>query len=105
MKEWKEVINDNYTFISGGDIIWQPALGKPGKYFLDFAVCAKLDAVAYGSSTGTKNLPKTFHNDYKRILSKFKAIGVREDDTAKFFTKLLDRNVEKIFGSFVTDDI
>lgn len=96
MKKWKEVISDNYIFVSGGDIIWQPALGKPGKYFLDFAVCAKLDTLAYGSSTGTKNIPKSFYKDYKRILSKYKAIGVREENTAKFFTKLLNRKVEKV---------
>ena len=40
-KKWKKIIDQNMIFVSGSDIIWQPAFGTPGLYFLDFAMYEK----------------------------------------------------------------
>ena len=94
--DWKKVVHDNMAFISGSDIIWQPAMGRPGKMFLDFAAYDGLTRVSYASSTGAKTLPKKYYLQYKRVLRGFKAISTREQNAADFFSKLLNRPVTKV---------
>lgn len=96
MDVWQKVIDDETIFVSGSDIIWQPALGAPGKFFLDFAMYENLKRFSYASSTGTKSMPEKFYSDYKCIMNGFSSIGVRENNTAVFFEKLLGKKVQKV---------
>ncbi|MBO5163938.1 MAG: polysaccharide pyruvyl transferase family protein [Ruminococcus sp.] len=104
MGMWKRIIRDKVIFVSGSDIIWQPALGAPGRFFLDFAMYEDLKRFSYASSTGAKELPKKYYSDYKRVMSGFSAISVREQNTADFFSGLLGREVEKVIDPTLLHD-
>ena len=94
--EWKQIVKDRVAFVSGSDIIWNPAVGYPGFYFLDFACYAKLPCLAYASSVGALELPKKYHSAYRRYLNHFKAIGVRENATVKMFSEIIDKPLTKV---------
>ncbi len=102
--DWKKVVKDKFIFISGSDIIWQPAMGRPGRMFLDFAAYDGLTRISYASSTGAKILPKKYNAHYKRVLKGFKAISTREQNSADFFSKLLDRPVTKVIDPTLLHD-
>jgi len=103
-EQWNNIIKEKWSFITGSDIIWQPALGSPNKMFLDFAMYEDLPRVAYASSTGAKTLPEKYHKDYKRLLSGFRAISTREQNSADFFTELLGRKVHKVIDPTLLHD-
>lgn len=94
--QWKETIKKGTIFMSGSDIIWNPALGYPSYYFLDFASYAKQPCVAYASSVGALELPKKYHKAYRRILNRFVAIGVREKATIDMLSKVVDNRLTKV---------
>lgn len=102
--EWKKIVEEKMAFLSGSDIIWQPAMGRPGKMFLDFAVYDGLTRVSYASSTGAKTLPKKYYSQYKQLLQGFKAISTREQNSADFFSKLLNRPVAKVIDPTLLHD-
>ena len=104
MADWKKVVADKMTFIAGSDIIWQPAMGRPGRMFLDFAAYDGLDRISYASSTGAKELPQKYYAQYKRVLSGYKAISTREQNSADFFSKLLNRPVTKVIDPTLLHD-
>lgn len=95
-EEWENIIKERMIFISGSDIIWNPAFGYPGYYFLDFACFAKLPCLAYASSVGSLSLPNKYYNAYRRYLSKFLAIGVRENSTIDMLSKAVDVSFTKV---------
>ena len=104
-EKWNKIIRSNMIFVSGSDIIWQPAFGAPGMYFLDFAMYEKnLVRFSYASSTGAKTMPSTYEKDYKRLLSGFKAISTREQNSADYFSKLLGRPVTKVIDPTLLHD-
>ena len=96
MSQWKKIIAEKWIFITGSDIIWQPALGSPNKMFLDFAMFENLTRIAYASSTGAKKLPEKYYKNYKKLLKGFHAISTREQNSADFFSELLCRKVYKV---------
>lgn len=102
--DWKKIVDDKMIFISGSDIIWQPAMGRPGRMFLDFAAYDGLTRVSYASSTGAKKLPEKYYSQYKRVLKGFKAISTREQNSADFFTELLGRPVTKVIDPTLLHD-
>ncbi|MBO4878555.1 MAG: polysaccharide pyruvyl transferase family protein [Ruminococcus sp.] len=104
MDQWNKIIKEKWMFITGSDIIWQPALGSPNKMFLDFARFEKLTRVAYASSTGAKKLPEKYYRDYKKLLKGFKAISTREQNSADFFSELLGRKVYKVIDPTLLHD-
>lgn len=103
-EQWNNIIKEKWTFITGSDIIWQPALGSPNKMFLDFAMYEDLPRIAYASSTGAKTLPEKYYKDYKRLLSGFRAISTREQNSASFFSELLGRKVYKVIDPTLLHD-
>ncbi len=102
--DWSKIVKDKMMFISGSDIIWQPAMGRPGRMFLDFASYDGLTRIAYASSTGAKELPKKYYKDYKRLLKGFRAISTREQNSADFFSELLGRKVHKVIDPTLLHD-
>lgn len=92
---WDDVIARGTVFIAGGDIIWQPAMGYPSRYFLDFAVCAGLPCFSYGSSFGAQHLPRRYYNGYRRYLQKYAAVGVREEAGVRLLDGVIDSQVVK----------
>lgn len=102
--DWKKVVKDKFIFISGSDIIWQPAMGRPGRMFLDFAAYDGLARISYASSTGARTMPKKYYAHYRRVLSGFKAISTREQNSADFFSELLGRPVTKVIDPTLLHD-
>lgn len=94
--QWKNILKEKPVFIAGSDIIWQPALGYPEKYFLDFAYYTDCKRISYASSIGTKTLPPKYNKYYKKYLESFDAISVRENATIELFAKIIDKKITKV---------
>jgi len=94
--QWLEILKEDPIFIAGSDIIWQPALGYPEKYFLDFAYYTKCKKFSYASSVGSKQLPPKYSKYYKKYLESFDAVSVRETATAELLKKYTDKEIVKV---------
>lgn len=81
-----EDIADEYDyFVAGSDQIWNPLWYR--KYlFLEFVPREK--KIAYAASIGLSELPDDFKEIFRRDLSDFKYISVREDTAAKIIGDL-----------------
>lgn len=95
-EQWKKILKENPVFIAGSDIIWQPALGYPDKYFLDFAYYTGCRRISYASSVGAKQLPAKYRKYYKKYLESFDAISVRENATIKLFKGIVNKKIVKV---------
>ena len=104
MAQWSQMITDNTAFVTGSDIIWQPAMGIPSKMFLDFTCFENVTRVSYASSTGAKKLPEKYEKYYRRYLGKFKALSTREQNAADYFSSLLNRKVVKVIDPTLLHD-
>ena len=94
--DWNKIIKEQMVFVSGSDIIWNPAFGYPGFYFLDFACYADLPCIAYASSVGAFSLPNRYFTAYRKYLNHFQTIGVRENATIEMFSKIVDTPLTKV---------
>lgn len=94
--QWKKAIMDKTIFVSGSDILWNPALGYPTSCFLDFAYYAKLSRFSYASSVGALELPKKYYKAYRRYLGSMKAVGVREESVKKMLEPIIKREVTQV---------
>lgn len=74
-------------FMTGSDQVWGPMVnGKyDPAYFLDFVKNGK--KVAYAASFGKAKLDEKNANEYKRLLSSYKKIAVREDSAVKLIER------------------
>lgn len=81
------------TFMTGSDQVWGPTLnGKYDEaYFLSFVKNAS--KVAYAASFGRTEFTDKTKTEYKKLLSKYDAIAVREDSAVQL---LMDMNVNCI---------
>jgi hypothetical protein len=85
---------DYDVYISGSDQIWNPHTNTNiTPYFLDFAPKNKLK-IAYASSFGVENIPEKYHYIYKKHLSKFDNIAVREKSGVEIVKKILNRRIQ-----------
>lgn len=78
-------------FISGGDQIWNPYVFTTG-FMLDFVNDDKLK-ISYGTSVGVKEIPSQFSTIYNRLLSRYKAISVRENQSANALYSVINKEV------------
>lgn len=68
--------------ICGSDQIWAPNVFNP-IYFANFADGSKLRKVSYAASIGLNAIPENLIGEYKRLLSDFSFISVREETGAQ----------------------
>ncbi len=94
--EWKKAIEDKTIFVSGSDIVWNPARGYPAVPFLDFAYYAGLSRFSYASSVGATKLPKKYYRAYKRYLGSMIEVGVREQSVVDMLEPIIHRKVTKV---------
>ena len=81
-------INGEYDyFISGSDQICNPYFSYFGFYFLDFVECDN-KKLSYAASYGVTKIPEEKKLQYKKWLSDFKAISVREEQGVELCEKL-----------------
>lgn len=95
-KQWNDIVKNKGIFVVGSDIIWQPALGYPAKNFLDFAYYSKLKMFSYASSIGAKQLPEEYYPFYKKYLSAYAGVSVREKSAAKMLSDITGINVKNV---------
>lgn len=82
----KELNNTIDVFITGSDQIWNPN-HISSTMLLNFVGDKKVK-VAYASSFGVSKLPKRLKNSYKKYLSRFNNIGVREKSAVSIIDDL-----------------
>lgn len=75
------------TIITGSDQIWSPA-HIDYTYLLNFCTRKNVRKVAYAPSFGLNYMPEDKIVEYKRLLSDYDAISVREDAGAKILKEL-----------------
>ncbi len=84
------------VYITGSDQVWnpsQPYCIEP--YFLTFA-SGGVKKISYASSLGVKSLLPNEKKDFKRWLSLYDAISVREQSGVNLLSDLVDKTVEQI---------
>lgn len=75
-------------FVAGSDQIWNPYYPFNGKSdLLFFAPPSK--RISYAASFGVDSIPNEKEEFYKKYLSQFKAISIRETEGAKIVNKLI----------------
>lgn len=102
--QYDHLLKDNTVFVVGSDIIWQPAMGVPGYWFLDFIYHTKLKRFSYATSIGANELPKKYYRYYRKYLSKFKSIGVREKTAVKLLEPIVNREVIQVIDPTLLHD-
>jgi hypothetical protein len=91
-KNYQQLTKDFDFFIVGSDQVWNP-LYKSNfyKYFLPFSPLNK--NLTYAPSFGVEALPNEYKEQYKKWLSNFKHISVREEAGQKIIKDLLGIDV------------
>lgn len=86
-------INSKYdAFICGSDQIWSPVCaGFDKSYFLDF-VSDPTKKYSYAASIGAEKIPSELVNEYKKLLSNFEKISVREQKAADLIYQLTNNS-------------
>ena len=83
-------------YVSGSDQIWNPnTMFGDMTYMFDFAP-KESGRIAYSSSFSCDNIPRKFLDTYKKYLSQFKAIGVRETNGLTLVHDIIGRNDAKL---------
>lgn len=84
-------IGDFYDFfIVGSDQVWSPDLHiLQNAYSLEFASSKK--RISFSASFGSQSLPIEYHKDYKKFLSEFSYISVREEAGRDIVQSLTNR--------------
>lgn len=93
-RSFKQLSDDMYAFVTGSDQIWNPNYVS-APYMLDFVPENKLK-IAYSSSVGVKELPQYMTGMYKRCLSRFATIGVREKSAEELLRRLVNVPVKTV---------
>jgi len=93
-KSFSKLSDDMYAFVTGSDQIWNPNYVS-APYLLSFVPDKKLK-IAYSSSIGVTELPVNMKAMYKRYLSRFMAIGVREKSAEQLLSKLINVPVRTV---------
>lgn len=83
-------------YVSGSDQIWNPntMLGDYS-YMFDFAP-ADAKIISYASSFSCRNIPEYMKPQYKRLLSRYTSISVRENNGKLIIHELLGRDAKVV---------
>ena len=92
-KDLEEVSRKDDILVCGSDQIWNPVWMNPA-YFLDFGDPDK-PRIAYAPSLGIQNTPgKRKSRMIRRMLSRFDAISVREEEGARLLVPIIGQKPE-----------
>lgn len=81
-------------FITGGDQVWNPYVLEE-KHLLEMA-SDDIPKISYGTSVGVKHIPIELRNRYKKSLSRYSAISVREESSKEALKEFLDIPIEVV---------
>lgn len=84
----KELLKNRYDyFVCGSDQVWNPYFCKNFEFFF-LPFIEKDKKLSFSASIGLNELPAEFSDSYKKWLSDFKYISVREETGAKIVKEL-----------------
>lgn len=92
--DYKKLANECDAFITGSDQIWNPSHFSR-EYLLNFVPDNK-KKIAYSSSFGVKKITGYYAKVYKKLLSRFNYIGVREVDGIKIVKDLTGKEAKVV---------
>ncbi len=97
--EFNQISNEFDIFISGSDQIWNPKIVNEEneidtRYFLDFVHDKK--KFSYASSIGAHIYTNQEQLVIKELLKDYSYISVREKDSSKYLSELLNKNVVSV---------
>lgn len=85
---------DYDVYLTGSDQVWNPGLySSLDPYFLDFAPVG-CKRIAYASSFGVSAIPEYAKEYYRKHLTGYAAIGVREKDAVDIVKEMTGRKAE-----------
>lgn len=93
-KDYNKMLRLFDVFITGSDQIWNPYFVSP-TMLLAFTK-RKHKKVAYASSIGVSEIPSNLIKTYKKYLSRFNYIGVREKTAKELIKSLINKDVETV---------
>lgn len=83
-------LNDRYDlFLSGSDQLWNPDIQQGDYYYLQDFVTDNRKKRSYASSFGRPELPEQYREVYRKLLSQYQCITVREQAGADLVEDLL----------------
>lgn len=96
-REELPTLNDKYDiFLSGSDQIWNPQIQQGDfSYLLDFVDDPKKKR-SYGSSFGTKVISDEYKESYKKLLSEYEHLTVRESVGIDLIEELIGRRADLV---------
>ena len=94
-KEWEKVEKDYLAFITGSDQVWNPNYFQ-SMMMLDFVNTAKIKKIAYAPSIGVNTLSEKTRKKYRKLLSSYCAIGMREQQAAELISDISPVQVETV---------
>ena len=96
-KEELAALSDRYDiFLSGSDQIWNPQIQQGDySYLLDFVDDPKKKR-SYGSSFGTRVISDEYKDDYKKLLSDYQRLTVREAAGVELIGELIGREADLV---------
>lgn len=94
-KEWEKVEEDYLAFITGSDQVWNPNYFQ-SMMMLDFVNTTKIKKIAYAPSIGVSTLSEKTRKKYRKLLSSYSAIGMREKQAAELISDISPVHVETV---------
>ncbi len=84
------------ALITGSDQVWNPEItgGIDEAFFLNFSDARK--RISYAASMGSYSLDQNEKNQYKKLLSNFTSISVREDFAKKQLQELTEKDIKVV---------
>ena len=90
-------------FISGSDQVFHPDTCSP-LFFLDF-VPSSIVRASYAASMGVTDIKNDKNEEFKRLISNFDFLSVRENENAEIISKMTDKEVlVHVDPTFLIDD-
>ena len=75
-------------YVSGSDQVWNPMISFDPAYYLMFADSFKAKLTSYAASIGLKEIPENYQEEFKRRVSRFDFISVREPQAQKILANM-----------------
>lgn len=89
-------LNNQYDiFLIGSDLVWDIRNAKDYTFMLDF-VTSNRPKISYAASYGYEEIPACEKNNFKKYLSGFHKISVREKSSKEELQKLLNVPIEHV---------
>lgn len=95
----KEIENNELSYdlyITGSDQVWNPRFAKGDTVFMLSFVKQDVEKIAFGPSLAVSEIPYNYIHNYKEWLSKYKRIGVRDNNTKVVLENLLGYEVDRV---------